>query len=111
MTLLGGLTVDRWIHNLDLNLALVLTSYTAMSVGSGYALSIESLFITLFLQGALETWIAIGMRKNLVIVNHLLVHNVQTVTTKIYCNLYNCFFLLVGSASFWLNYLGTWHRC
>ena len=60
MTVSGGLTVDRWICYLDLKLSLLTTAYTAMSVASGYALSIQSLFIALFLQGALETWAAIG---------------------------------------------------
>ena len=63
MTVLGGLTVDRWIYYLDLKLSLLTTAYTAMSVASGYALSIQSLFTTLFLQGALETWAAIGKNK------------------------------------------------
>ena len=63
MTVSGGLTVDRWIYYLDLKLSLLTTAYTAMSVASGYALSIESLFTTLFLQGALETWAAIGKNK------------------------------------------------
>ena len=100
MTISGGLTVDRWIHNLDLNLALVLTSYTAMSVGSGYALSIQSLFITLFLQGALETWIVIGMtnrnRLSLIIPSCMM-----CISLKNCLNLKEHFVITTASILFW----------
>ncbi|XP_067934027.1 sodium-dependent glucose transporter 1-like isoform X2 [Watersipora subatra] len=54
---IGGLTVDRWIRNIDLLCFFILLLYTAVSVSAAYVRSIQLLFVVFFLQGSIETWL------------------------------------------------------
>ena len=58
--LTGGLTVDRWFHQIDILVAIGLITYTAIGIGAAYIRSVLGLFLIFFVQGSNETMLILG---------------------------------------------------
>ena len=56
----GGLTVDRWFHHVDILMAITLVLYTIVGVSSAYVQNIILLYVLFLLQGTIETWLQTG---------------------------------------------------